>query len=305
MRFQIGSTEILREQYCYRCGNLLGRSRSLLYFQPRLRRTPASSVLSIVARVKSAYRELTGYYERSCRACNRDSTREWQRLAPRPPPRIPLGRFASLVTGRPVRRSIDVTESGRRHAMIWARFPVRGLDGKPLGLEVRSVSWEAGRLGSDARSVELLYEADAARPPRSRLLIVQAAGARAIARLRSPERELRAIVEVVREHGARGQRERYADRGNVFHDWNLDRLAAAPRRAVELSVGGAPARVEMAQWSDPQQVVVARMTLNGVELHGGRRRRAACKAAGVAQGPRACPAAVGRRLAAASNLRLA
>ena len=52
----------------------------------------------------------------------------------------------------------------------------------------------------------------------------------------------------------------------MFRHWNLERLAAAPRRIVELSVGGAPVRVEVAQWSDPQQVVVAHLSLGGIEV---------------------------------------
>ena len=128
------------------------------------------------------------------------------------------------------------------------------------------MSWETGRFGSSARSIGLLYEAEGEKPPPCRLLLEQAAGAGPIARMRSPERELRAIVEAVRERGARGQRDHYPDRGNVFRHWNLERLAAAPRWTVELGVGGVPTSVEFAQWSDPQQVVVAHLNLRGTEV---------------------------------------
>ena len=81
--------------------------------------------------------------------------------------------------------------------------------------------------------------------------------------MRSPAQVLRAIVEVVQEHGARGQRDRYADRGNVFRHWSLGRLAGAPRRSVVVRVDDRPVQVKVTQWSDPQQVVVAHLSLEG------------------------------------------
>ena len=254
------------ENYCYRCGNLFGRSRGILYYRPRRRReTPASVARSIFSRLRYAYREFTGYHERSCRKCGRDSTTEWNRRLPGPPPRTLPGRIASLLSGRPVRHRVDLTAYGLPGAPAKTPFPAYGLVGRPLGLELRSMSWETRRSGSSARRIGLLYEAQGERPPWRRLLLEQAADGEETGRMWSPEQELRAIVEVVQQHGARGQRGSYADRGNVFRHWNLARLAAARRRTLEMHVGCAPARVEIAQWSDAQQVVVARLRLRGAE----------------------------------------
>ena len=267
MRIQIGFTEVLREQHCYRCGNLLGRSRAVLYYTPRRpRRSAASRVGSSLSRLNHAYRELTGYYERSCQTCGRDSTTEWNRRDPKPPARTHIGRLASLLTDRPERHTVDVTEGGLPEELAGAPFPVYGLSGQPLGLVMRRVYWDARQLRPSVDGIGLLYDTGAGSPPGWKLLLEQTAGSGAANRMKSPVRELRAIVEVVQEHGARGQRERYADRGNVFHYWNLERLPDASRRSVQLSVGGVPVRVDVAQWSDPQQVVLAHVSLSGVAI---------------------------------------
>ncbi len=265
IRYAPLSIHVPREKYCYRCGELLGNSRGTLYMTYR-RRSRLVSALSVLTFpfiwLKNFYDFRFGSADYSCRFCGVDTEREWREDVLGCEPHGPLKR-PSL---RPVRHTIDVGERGQPDALLRASFPVYGLTGQPLGLELRSVAWDVGRLKRAVEGIELLYEAGAGQTPRKRLLLEQAAGAGAIARIRSPERELRAIVEVVQEHGARGQRERYSDRGNVFRHWNLDRLAAVPRRIVGLSVGGLPVRVEVAQWNDPQHVIVARMSLGGIAV---------------------------------------
>ncbi len=264
-RYAPASIHEPREKYCYRCGELLGNSRGTLYLTYR-RRSRLDSVLSLLTWpflwLKNFYDFRFAMGDNKCRRCGVDAEREWRVDVLGCQPDGPLKR-PNL---RPVRRTIDVTESGLPEELTGVPFPVYGLGGQPLGLVMRRVSWDAGRLRPSIEGIGLLYEAGAGQTPHCRLLIEQAAGAGAIARMRSPVGELRAIVEVVQEHGARGQRERYADRGNVFRHWNLERLVAAPRRTVELSVGGAPVRVEVAQWSDPQQVIVARVSLGGIAV---------------------------------------
>ena len=254
-----------RESYCYRCGDLLGNSRGMLVMVYR-RRSRLDALRSLIkwpiVWLKNFYDFRFGMGDNKCRRCGVDAEREWKVDVLGCQPEGPLKRPSF----RPVRHSVDVTVGSLPEELIGVPFPVYGLAGQPLGLVMRRVSWDAGRLRPSIEGIGLLYDTGPGRSPRPRLLLEQALGAGAVTRMRSPERELRAIVEVVREHGARGQRERYADRGNVFRHWNLERLAAAPRRIVELSVAGAPARVEVAQWSDPQQVVLAHLSLNGVAI---------------------------------------
>ena len=234
-----------------------------MVYRRRSRLVSALSVLTFpFIWLKNFYDFRFGSADYSCRFCGVDTEREWREDVLGCEPHGPLKR-PSL---GPVRHTIDAAEGGLPDALAGASFPVYGLTGQPLGLDLQSVAWEAGRLSRAVEVVSLIYEAGAGQTPRRRLLLEQAAGAGAVTRMKSPERELRAIVEVVQEHGARGQRERYSDRGNVFRHWNLERLAAMPRRIVELSVGGVPARVEVAQWSDPQQVTVARVSLGGVAV---------------------------------------
>ena len=265
IRYAPLSIHVPREKYCYRCGELLGNSRGTLYltYRRRSRLVSAISVLTFpFIWLRNFYDFRFGNTDYSCRHCGVDTEREWREDVLGCEQHGPLKRPPL----RTVRHTIDVAGSGLPDALPRASFLVYGLAGKPLGLELRSVAWEAGRLSRAVEVVSLIYEAVAEQLPRRRLLLEQAAGARAIALMRSPARELRAIVEVVQEHGAEGQRERYADRGNVFRHWNLERLAATPRRIVELSVGGVPVRVEVVQWSDPQQVTVARMSLGGIAV---------------------------------------
>ena len=262
MRFGYASIHIPREKYCYRCGDLLGNSRGTLYMVYR-RRSWLVSVLSLLTFpyiwLKNLYDFRFGNADYSCRRCGMDTEREWREHVLGCEPHGPLNQPPL----ESVRHTVDVAESGLPEVLSGASFPVHGLSGQPLGLVMRSVSWDSGRLRPSVEGVGLLYDTGAGQRPRRRLLIQQAAGERAIARMRSPSQELRAIVEVVREHGARGQRDRYADRGNVFRHWNLGRLAGAPRRSVVVRVGDRPAEVEITQWSDPQQVVVVNLSLEG------------------------------------------
>ena len=250
------------EKYCYRCGNLLGRSRGVLYYWSRPRPSIGRATRSAASRVRYAFREVSGFLDRSCRLCDADTEREWREDVMHSPPINPLRRLAP----RPVRSTIAVTVGGLPAELPGASFPVYGLTGQPLGLELRSVAWETGRLLPSARVIGLLYEDAEGSAPRSRLLLESEEATGHAARAPSPERELRAIVEVVRQHGARGQRERFIDRGNVFRHWNLGRLADAYRRSVVMHVGGAPTRVELAQWSDPQPVTLAHVRLEGAAL---------------------------------------
>ena len=252
---------IPKERYCYRCGSPLGGGQSVL-FRARRRRWPVWLLKNPFIWVKNLYSLRFGNADWRCRRCGVDTEREWREDILGNQPNSPLNQPAL----NPVRLTIDVAESGLPEVLSGASFPVYGLSGQPLGLVISSVSWDSGRLRPSVEGVGLLYDTGAGQRPRRRLLIQQAAGERAIARMRSPAQVLRAIVEVVQEHGAEGQRERYADRGNVFRHWNLERLAATPRRIVELSVGGVPVRVEVVQWSDPQQVTVARMSLGGTAV---------------------------------------
>lgn len=254
-----------RESYCYRCGNLLGNSRGVLYLAYR-RRSSLDAFLSMLTWplvwLKNFYDFRFGMDDHKCRRCGVDAEREWRVDVLGCQPDIPLKR-PSL---RPIRHTVDVTESGLPEELTGVPVPVYGLTDQPLGLVMRRVSWDVGRLRPSIEGVGLLYDTGPGRSPRPRLLLEQAAGSGAANRLRSPVQELRAIVEVVQEHGARGQREHYSDQGNVFRHWHLERLPDASRRSVELSIGGVTVRVDVAQWSDPQQVVLAHLSLDGIAV---------------------------------------
>ncbi len=253
-----------REKHCYRCGSELGMGTSVLVMYRR--RSRLVEMLSMLAFpyiwLKNFYDFRFGGFDWKCRVCRADTERKWREdvLGCEPhvsPKRSPFG---------PVRRTVAVTEGGLPAEMSAAPFPVYGLAGQTYGMALRSVTWETGRVRPSVRRVALLYEAVEGVAPRPRLLLEQSAAGVVDDHARPPERELRAIVQVVEQHGARGQRERYADRGNVFRHWNLRRLAAAPRRSMTLHVGGSPAQVEVAQWSDPQQVTLAHVRLESASV---------------------------------------
>ena len=261
MPFGYVSMYVPKEQYCYRCGNPLGGGRSMLV-RARRYSWPVWVLNNLYIWVKNLYLLRFGNADWRCRRCGVDTEREWREDVLGYQPHNPL----KGPTLKPVRHTIDEADSGLPDVLRRASFPVYGLTGQPLGLVMRSVSWDTAGLRPAVEGIGLLYDTGAGQRPRRRLLIQQAVGEKAIARMRSPAQELRAVIEVVQEHGARGQRDRFADRGNVFRHWNLARLSEARRRNVVVRVGDAPVEVEIAQWSDPQQVVVTRLSMEGSAL---------------------------------------
>ena len=138
-------------------------------------------------------------------------------------------------------------------------FQVYGLKDRPLGLRLRTVSWNKRGLRSVVNAVTLGYAAGDGQQPDRKLQLEQAAGVDN--RMRTPVRELKTITSLVGEYGSRGQPDSYLSRGNVLKYWNLERIYRAPRRNVVIHTDGAPVEVELVHWQEPQDVVLAHLVL--------------------------------------------
>ena len=232
---------------CYRCGELLGMSRSVMRaYQP----SPVNAVRLGVDWL-STLREslavgLSGGWESYCQRCGKRSA--WNEELPFSGPRADPD---------------DALGAGDLPRLLAeAPFSVYGLKGNPLGLRLSDFE-----LSNRSRGQALLrYTAGEPDHPQTALDLAQGA---LPARDSAEERlnaELKAVVGLVLGCAPVEQRRFYMDRRNVHRDWNLDYLNRASSRGVTIQVDGAPANVEIAHWQEPQQIALARLTLDGRQL---------------------------------------
>jgi hypothetical protein len=146
-----------------------------------------------------------------------------------------------------------------------APFPIYGLNRRPLGLRLQGLAWDTGR-GAVVDRVDFDYAADSQDGPRWAMRIEQGTGIDGGSDERSHTEELSAVAGFVSRYTPAGTRQAYLDGGNVYRDWNLERIGRAPRRRLTVDIGDTPARAELAYWWRPQQVVLARLVLGGNAL---------------------------------------
>ena len=229
---------------CYRCGDLLGMSRSVMYaFRP----SPVNFVTAMVNRLGELRHEMALRWsdgnQSYCQRCRKNSN--WKDDLPFSEPR-PAREDALGLAVLP-------------RLLADAPFAVYGLKGNPLGLRLRDLDW-SGR--GPGRAI-LRYTAGEPGPARRALDLYQGADA---SQQSADERlltELRSIIGLVLGCASTEQREIYLSRGNVHRYWNLDYVSRAPRRNVTIQIDGKGAEVELAHWQEPQLVVLARLAPGG------------------------------------------
>ncbi len=230
---------------CYRCGELLGMSRSVMYaFRP----SPVNFVPAMVNRLVELRREMTSRWsdgnQSYCQRCRKNSN--WKDDLPFSEPRparedaLGLAILPGLLTDAP--------------------FMVYGLKGNPLGLRLRDLDWSgrgpgrailrytSGEPGYPQRALDLYQGADASQHSADERLLT----------------ELRSIISLVLGCASTEQMESYLSRGNVHRYWNLDYVSRALRRNVPIQIDGKRAEVELAHWQEPQRIVLARLALDGL-----------------------------------------
>ena len=171
-----------------------------------------------------------------------------------------LGRLVMRALGRHGRHhAVQVGGAGPGGLLPDTPFRLYGLEGRPLGLGLRTMSWSASGLRGAVNAVALDYVAGDGQPLDRKLHLEQAAGVDH--RMRTPVRELKTITGLVGEYSPPGQRGSYLDRGNVLKYWNLERICRTPRRKVVIHIDGVPVYVELVRWQEPQDVVLAHLVL--------------------------------------------
>ena len=229
---------------CYRCGELLGMSRSVMYaFRP----SPVNVVPAMVNQLVELRRELASRWsdggQSYCQRCRKKSN--WKDDLPFSEPR-PAGKDALGLAILP-------------GLLTDAPFMVYGLKGNPLGLCLRDLDW-SGR--SPGRAI-LRYTSVEPDYPQRALDLYQGTDA---SQQSADERlltELRSIISLVLSGASTEERESYERRRNVHRYWNLDYVSRAPRRNVPIQIDGKHAEVELAHWQEPQLVALARLALDG------------------------------------------
>ena len=229
---------------CYRCGELLGMSRSVMY---AYRPSPVNFVPAMVNWLGELRRELASRWsdgnQSYCQHCRKNSN--WKDDLPFSEPR-PAREDALGLAVLP-------------RLLADAPFAVYGLKGNPLGLRLRDLDWSgrgpgrailrytSGEPGASSASAGPLSGADASQQSADERLLT----------------ELRSIISLVLSGASTEERESYERRRNVHRYWNLDYVSRAPRRNVTIQIDGKRAEVELAHWQEPQQVALARLALDG------------------------------------------
>ena len=241
-----GYGPIGREPYtrCYRCGELLGMSRSVMY---AYRPSPVNIVPAMVNWLVELRREMASRWsdggQSYCQRCRKKSN--WKDDLPFSEPR-PAREDALGLAVLP-------------RFLADAPFAVYGLKGNPLGLRLRDLDWSgrgpgrailrytAGEPGAARRALDLYQGADVSQQSADERLLT----------------ELRSIISLVLSGASTEERESYERRRNVHRYWNLDYLSSAPRRKVTIQIDGKRAELELAHWQEPQPIALVRLPLDG------------------------------------------
>ncbi len=229
---------------CYRCGELLGMSRRIMY---AYRPSPVTIVPAMVNWLQSLREELASRWsdgrQNYCQRCRKDS--DWNDELP-------------FSEHRPAREdALGVGVLSR--VLSDAPFAVYGLKGHSLGLRLSDLDWSArgpgrvilrytsGEPDYPQRALDLTQDADLSREPSEERMMA----------------ELRAIISLVLGCASTEQRESYERRRNVHRHWNLDYVSRAHRRNVTIQIDGKHTEVELAHWQEPQQIALAHLALDG------------------------------------------
>ena len=139
-------------------------------------------------------------------------------------------------------------------------FPVYKLQGRPLGLRLRSPGWSGTSSPGEVRSVHFGYVASDPWQPEQALDITQGPSAD------GETDDLRIIESLIHNYGPKEQRGAYFSQGHTHKDWNMKRVQQATRKEATIQVGGMDVEVKLASWDEPQRVILTRVTLGDNSL---------------------------------------
>ena len=243
---------------CHRCGNSLGFGSTILtYMEPsQAAQIPADPTRDLERLRQQLGRKRLhlqigrrfGDDETFCRRCGAQSP----------------GLTGLIAARRPGSRYEDAEGRTDIPRLLSAASPLGyGLKGRPLGLTLRELDWNAVGIRRAIGQVRLRYAADGPGSPQRAIDLNQGftrPGGSAEDRLLT---ELQAIVSIVTNYGSDELREEYRRKGNIHRDWTTLRLRLTGRRRLTLQVDQAPVEVEIAHWWDPEPVALAHLIIGG------------------------------------------
>ena len=201
-----------------------------------------------------------------CRSCGTESGAAWAQLSgsDREVPANPLARLIIRLRRRRGNMAIRPKGPAYRNAegrldlrllLESAPFPVRGLNGRPLALRLRSPGWGGKGEPPVMHRVHFGYvSGDPQRPDRALELDQGDLDGGASA-------ELAAITGLIHNYGRASLREENSRKVDIHRDWNLDRIGRTPHRQVTLKVEGVAVEADLASWEEPERVILARSSL--------------------------------------------
>ena len=202
-----------------------------------------------------------------CTSCGETSGAAWSTMTAVQPPKNPIMRFLfRLKRGGPPARLRRMMREGSAfrgddghldlsRLLAAVPFPVYGLQGRPLALRLRSPGWSGTGSPSKVHRIHFGYVAGDPWQPEQALDITQGPSAD------DEMDELRVIESLVHNYGPKEQRDAYFSQGDIHKDWNLNRVQQASRQETTIQVGGMDVEVRLASWSEPQPIILARLTL--------------------------------------------
>lgn len=142
-------------------------------------------------------------------------------------------------------------------------FPVYGLRGHPLGLQLRSPGW--GAENDVLTEVRLGYVTGNPLRPEKALQLAQGGPAY----VEHPSREMRGtdvVHDLIANYAPSEGKEPFDRMEEVNRDWNWNRLREAERRPVTLTIAGTVVEAEIASWKEPRLVNLASITMRDGSL---------------------------------------
>ncbi len=207
-----------------------------------------TSPQGILERLRQQLRQGFGDTNTFCRRCGTHS----------------VGVTGLAVSGSPRARYEDVEGRIDLTRLLAAASSVTyGLNGRPLGLALQDLDWNARGIRHAIDLVRLRYTGEGLRGSQRAIELNQGITLREDSTSDRLLTELRAIVSIVMSHSPEEIRREYRRRGNIHRDWNTLRLGLTKRRHLTIEVDRAPVEVEIAHWWTPEPVALAHLMLEG------------------------------------------
>ena len=145
-------------------------------------------------------------------------------------------------------------------------FPVYGLEGRPLGLRLRSPGRGSSGLGGAAAiKITLGYVSGDPYDPEKAVELIQSAAEREVIDQHMHRggaySDLSSIRSLIANYAPRGLRETDPFFRDFHRDWNIKRLDRTPWEQATLQVNGVDVEARYISWDIPHHVILARLEL--------------------------------------------